>query len=205
MGAAGIILVIIIIIAILVGIGWLTLGFNIQFAKGQTVEPPPIALPQPEPTPPAVVTPTPVPLATPTSPNPNFQYLPQKAYVQSFAPENGITNSPVPLQAIPQVIPVQQPTGGIDLSSMAGILATLGAGAAYLKGHFANKKAEAVKETTQSLAETNVQQAVVQQKTLEQVYENMPDKGASIHDKPEIKLEEVAKVKDEALKVATKA
>jgi len=157
-------------------------------------------------TPPPPVQPTVVPTPTPTTPNPQFQYLPQKAYVQSYAPEVGVPSN-TPLTQAPVVVagPQQQAVGGLDMGSLAGILGVLGAGGAYLKGHFANKKAEAAKETGQQLAENNVQQATVQQKTLEQLYENMPDKGASITDKPEIKLEKVAEVKDEALKVASKA
>ena len=181
-------------------ISYSILGF-ISVAYGQNVSPP-------SGTPPAPVSPTVTNTPTPTSPNPNLQYLPQKAYVQSYAPEVGVPSNTVPLQAVPPVVAPayqQQNTGGFDLGSLAGILGVLGAGGAYLKGHFANKKAEAAKETGQQLAENNVQQATVQQKTLEQLYENMPDKGASITDKPEIKLEKVAEVKDEALKVASKA
>jgi len=204
MGAAGIILVIIIIIAIFVALGWLSFGFNV--AKGQTVAPP-IALP---PTPPAVAPPvptlpTPVPTPTPTLPSPNLQYLPQKSYVQTFAPEVGVPSS-VPLQAVPQVVPVQaQQSGVFDTGSIMSILALITAGGSGFLSKLGLDKAKNAQQTGQAVAENNVQQATVQQKTLEQVYENMPDKGASINNKPEIKLEAVAKVKEEALKVASKA
>lgn len=165
-----------------------------QAVFGQTVEnnikaPPPVV-------------PTPVPNPTPTSPNPNLQYLPQKAYVQAYAPENGIPATSGQLQVVPQVVPApapQQQSGlGIPGVDIAGILALGGVAVNYFRTHMLGK-------TTQNLAETNVKQAVIQQKTLEQVYENMPDKGESIKDKPEIQLREVADVKAEAVKTASKA
>jgi len=157
-------------------------------------------------TPPPVTTPTPVLTPTPTTPNPNLQYLPQKSYVQTFAPENGIPSS-VPLQALPTVVPYQAPVqnnalGGIDLGSIIPIVIAAGSGLLAKMGLDKAKKAEG---TSQLNAEMNVRQSTVQQKTLEQLYENMPDKGNSINDKPEIRLSEVAKVKDDAVKTASKA
>jgi hypothetical protein len=174
----------------------------ISIAYGQNVPPPP-----PQGTPPAPVAPTVTNTPTPTAPNPNLQYLPQKAYVQSFAPEVGLPANSVPLQAVPPVVApaYQQQSGGFDLGSWAGILGILGAGGAYLRGHFADKKAEAAKDTSQLNAQMNVKQAAIQEQTLQQVYDNMGDKGASITNKPEIKLTEIAKMKDQAVETASKA
>jgi hypothetical protein len=154
----------------------------------------------------AVVTPTPVPTPTPTSPEPNLQYLPQKAYVQSYAPENGIPTNGAPLQVVPQTVPVQSNSiGGVNIDSALSVLSMIVSAGSGFAAKLGFDKAKKAQNTSQENAETNVKQAAIQQKTLEQVYENMPDKGASIQDKPEIKLEEVAKVKDEALKTASKA
>jgi len=184
--------------------------FNV--AHGQTVAPPKEGTP-PTPTPPANsgTPPAPVPptvtnTPTPTAPNPNLQYLPQKAYVQSFAPEVGVPQNAVPLQSVPPVIAPayqqQSTSGGFDVGSILSMVVAAGSGLFAKMGFDKARKAQ---DTTQSLAETNVQQATIQQKTLEQVYENMPDKGVSINNKPEIKLTEVAKMKDEAVKTASKA
>jgi hypothetical protein len=211
MGAAVIILILVIIVIILVAIGWLSLGFNVQFAKGQfapnnTKQTAPAKV---VPLPP-VVTPTPVPTATPTTPNPNFQYLPQKAYVQSFAPENGITSNAVPLQAIPTIIPAQQqaqPTtvGGLDLGSMAGVLGVLGAGAAYLKGHFANKKADKVEGTAKENAVAIVDSKVVEQEIAKYMFNLDKAKADALNDAPAIKLETLENKKEKATETASKA
>jgi hypothetical protein len=146
-----------------------------------------------------------------TQPNPNLQYLPQKAYVQAFGPEYGLPVSPTPLQSItpPQVQPapaVQQNTVfGIDPATLAGIVGTLGAGVAYFKGHLANKKADKAEETGKENSAMNVKQAIISEEALKLQYENMPDKGNNITDKPEIRLTEVAKMKDKAVDTATKS
>jgi len=159
-------------------------------------------------TPPAVVTPTTTLAPTPTSPNPNLQYLPQKSYVQTFAPEVGIPSS-VPLQPVPQVIPVQQPVQSNGFlggnGDIMGIIATLGAAGAYLKGHLANKKADKAEDTSQSNAAMNVKQSSALEQALQQMFANMADGGQSINDKPDIRLTEIAKMKDQAVETATKA
>ena len=76
-----------------------------------------------------IVTPTPVPTPTPTSPEPNIHYLPQKAYVQSYAPENGIPSNGQPLQVVPQTVPVQsQAVGGFDAGSIVSMIVAAGSG-----------------------------------------------------------------------------
>jgi hypothetical protein len=181
---------------------------------GQTVAPPSSGTPPASTgtppastgTPPATVAPTVTNVPTPTAPTPNLQYLPQKSYVQTFAPEQGIPQNGVPLQAVPPVIAPspyqQQSNNGFDIGSIMSMVIAGGSGLLAKMGF---DRAKTAQGTTQALAQTNVQQATIQQKTLEQVYENMGDKGASITNKPEIKLEEVAKMKDEALKTASKA
>jgi hypothetical protein len=213
-----ILLCLIIIIAI-----WITFQYLVKrVAYGQTIAPPPISLPTPpagtppaptppakvEPTPPAVTPPTPTAAPTPTQAAPNLQYLPQKSYVQTFAPENGVPSS-IPLQQVPQVIPVQAPQqstgGGFDMSTIMSVISMIMAGGSGFLGKMGLDKAKNAQGTVQEVAQNNVKQAAVQQQTLQQVYENMPDKGASIIDKPEIKLENVTAVKEEALKTASKA
>ena len=146
-----------------------------------------------------------------TQPNPNLQYLPQKAYVQAFGPEYGLPSSPTPLQSIAP-IPVQQPVpvqqnafAGIDMGTVVGVLGTISAAGAYLKGHLANKKAEKAEETGKENAAMNVKQAIIAEEGLKLQYENMADKGANITDKPEIRLTEVAKMKDKAVDTATQS
>jgi len=183
---------------------------SILTAYGQTVTPPAVSPSTGVPTtptvnPPAVTTPTPVLTPTPTSPNPNLQYLPQKSYVQTFAPENGIPSS-TPLQALP---PVQAPVAPQQSSGfptdIMGILAMAGAAGAYLKGHLANHKADKAQDIGKENAAMNVKQGIIQEESLKLQYENMPDKGNSITDKPEIRLTEVAKMKDKAVDTATKS
>jgi len=186
----------------------------IGIAYGQTVAPPSGGTPPASAgtppassgTPPATVAPTVTNVPTPTAPTPNLQYLPQKSYVQTFAPEQGIPQNGVPLQAVPPVVAPspyqQQSNSGFDIGSIMSMIIAGGSGLLAKMGF---DKAKTAQNTSQSNAETNVKQATIQQKTLEQVYENMGDKGASITNKPEIKLEEVAKMKDEALKTASKA
>ena len=182
----------------LIFISYSILG-SVLTAYGQTVTPPT------EVNPPAVTTPTPVLTPTPTSPNPNLQYLPQKSYVQTFAPENGIPSS-TPLQALP---PVQAPVAPQQSSGfptdIMGILAMAGAAGAYLKGHLANHKADKAQDIGKENAAMNVKQGIIQEESLKLQYENMPDKGNSITDKPEIRLTEVAKMKDKAVDTATKS
>jgi hypothetical protein len=177
---------------------WIILGIIIiigvwfvfdNIANAQTAPPP--------------VTPTAVPTPTPTSPNPNLQYLPQKAYVQAYAPENGIPSTSGQLQVVPTVVPqTQNSLGGFDLGSILPTLIAAGSGIFAKMGFDKAKKAEA---TSQSNAEMYVKQATVQSETLKQVYENMPNKGNEITNKPEIKLDNVENLKSEALKTAAKA
>lgn len=163
-------------------------------------------------TPPKVVTSPPNP--TPTTPNPNFQYLPQKAFVLPYAPENGIPNTPPlnsPLAPTPvQPIPVQQaapaPSGssllGIPGLDVAAIAAAVGV---YLKTRLLDKKTDKVEQTSRENSVQIAKGADVDQSIADQVYRNMSDGGASIHDKPEIKLENLSKNKQEATETASKA
>jgi hypothetical protein len=196
------------ILAIVIIIGvWITIGMLLP-VHGQT--PPANQAKTATPAAPAIA-PTPVPEATPTSPAPNLQYLPQKAYVQSYAPEIGIPTPNTPLQAVPQVqtvqpVPVQQNTvGGFDIGSIMGYLAAIGSAGAYLKGHIVGKKADKNEEVTREQSQQIIKGTEVDQSIANQVYQNMADGGASIHDKPEIKLENLAKDREEAIKTATKA
>jgi len=194
------------VLILIITLGAVLIAFYLLPAHGQTVAPPSGGTPPASGTPPAPVSPTVTNVPTPTAPSPNLQYLPQKAYVQSFAPEQGVPANSIPLQAVPPVVAPspyqQQSNSGFDIGSIMSMVIAGGSGLLAKMGF---DRAKTAQNTSQANAETNVKQATIQQKTLEQVYENMGDKGASITNKPEIKLEEVAKVKDEALKTASKA
>lgn len=157
---------------------------------------------------PPVQLPTPVSTPTPTSPNPNLQYLPQKAYVQAYAPENGIPLNSQPLQIVPQVVPapVQNNSNILDqFGGTAGVMAMLASAGIYLKTRVLDKKTEKNAEVTREQSAQIVKGAEVDQKIADRVYKNMSDGGASINDAPEIKLETLAANKEEAVKTATKA
>jgi len=194
------------VLILIITLGAVLIAFYLLPAHGQTVAPPSGGTPPASGTPPAPVSPTVTNVPTPTAPSPNLQYLPQKAYVQSFAPEQGVPANSIPLQAVPPVVAPspyqQQSNSGFDIGSIMSMVIAGGSGLLAKMGF---DRAKTAQNTSQANSETNVKQATIQQKTLEQVYENMGDKGASITNKPEIKLEEVAKVKDEALKTASKA
>ena len=158
---------------------------------------------------PAPVTPVPTIAPTPTQTTPNFQYLPQKAYVQPFAPESGVPQNSQPLTAVPQVVPVQnipqQNTGGFDLGSMAGIIGLLGAGGAYLKGHFANKKAEGAVDTSRANASAIVDSKAVEAAIAKFAFKANPEEANMLNDAPEIKLQTLEENKKKAVETATNA
>ena len=192
---------------VLVAIGWLSLGFTMQFAKGQF---PPNNTKAVAPTPvPAPVSPTIVNTPTPTAPNPNFQYLPQKAYVQAYGPEIGIPTSGGQLQGVPvvQPAPVQQAAqpAGFDMGSIMGILGTLAAGGAYLKGHFADKKAEKVEVVAKENSAAIVDSKIVEQEVARYMFNLDKAKADSLNDAPAIKLETLENNKKTATETATKA
>ena len=209
MGALGVALIVIaIIVFILVVIGWLSFGFNIQVAKGQF---PPNNTKAAAPTPiPPPVAPTIVNTPTPTAPNPNFQYLPQKAYVQAYGPEIGVPSSGGQLQGVPVIQPapiVQQPAqpAGFDIGSIMGILGTLAAGGAYLKGHLADKKAEKVEVVAKENSAAIVDSKIVEQEVARYMFNLDKAKADSLNDAPAIKLETLENNKKTATETATKA
>lgn len=116
-----------------------------------------------------------------------LQPLPQDYYV--------ITQLPKGISVAAQEQPL-----GFNLSDIISGLVGGGAGALYAK--FRGDKNQ---KTVQEVAQTQVKIAEVQQGTLEQVYENMPNKGNEITNKPVIKQENVEKIKDKAVETAAKA
>jgi len=188
------IIIAVILVMILVAIGWLTLGFNIKFASGQNV------------TAPAPIPPTVVNTPTPTAPNPNFQYLPQKAYVQAYGPEIGIPSSGG-IQAAPTVVvPAQQQAapanGGFDIGSIMAIVTAAGAGLfAKLNRDKVNKVQDTTKENSASLVDTKI----VQQEIARYMFNLDKAKAEALNDAPAIKLEKLEQDKKEATDTATKA
>ena len=159
---------------------------------------------------PAPVTPTPTNQPTPTTPTPNFQYLPQKAYVQPFKPEVGIPESAIPLTAVPQVIPQQQvqpsqQTGSGFPTDIMGILAAVGAAGAYLKGHVAKQKADKAEDLGKEALGSDAQTKSNLAEFARVSYEKMPDGGASINNAPAVKLENLNNDAKEATDKAAKA
>ena len=113
---------------------------------------------------PAPITPTPVPTPTPTSPNPNLQYLPQKAYVQAYAPENGIPSTSGALQVVPQVVPVPQQSQGIagfDMNTVLSVLSMIVSGGSGFLAKVGLDKSKKNQETVQEVAQTQVKQIEV--------------------------------------------
>jgi len=196
-----VLLVVIILVIILVAVGWLTLGFNMQFAKGQTANTS-VAV-----TPPAPIPPTVVNTPTPTAPNPNFQYLPQKAYVQAYGPEIGLPSSgglqPAPTVVVPaqqQAVPAAN--GGFDIGSILAIVTAAGAGLfAKLNRDKVNKVQDTTKENSASLVDTKI----VQQEIARYMFNLDKAKAEALNDAPAIKLEKLEQDKKEATDTATKA
>ena len=190
----------IITVAIIIGV-WFVINYPVPEAHGQNATPNPVA-------------PTVTNQPTPTTPTPNFQYLPQKAYVQPFKPEVGIPENSIPLTAVPQVVPQQIPVQPVQnnssniidsLGGIGGITAMLGAAGVYFKTRVLDKKTDKIDDTTKQQSQQIVKGAIVDQKIADQVYQNMGEEANKINDKPEIKLENLKANIDEATETATKA
>jgi hypothetical protein len=100
----------------------------------------------------------------------------------------------------PKGIVVQQEQSSFNLNDIISGLVGGGAGALYAK-----IRGDKNQKTVQEVAQTQVKMAEVQQGTLEQVYENMPQKGNEITNKPVIKQDNVQQIKDKATEIASKA
>lgn len=154
-------------------------------------------------TPPPAVTPTPVPAPTPTAPVPNLQYLPQKSYIQTFVPEQGVPLAQ-PATSLPQYTN-QSSTGPFDMQTILSIVSLLAGGGALVKSKLVGDKTNKVEEVSREQSQQIIKGAEVDKSIADQVYKNMTDGGANIKDKPEIKLETLTANKDEAVKTASKA
>lgn len=123
----------------------------------------------------------------------SIEFIPQKAIITTLPPAG-------------ENIPVNN-NGNSD--SQAGIAGTImaaitGAFAVYTKIS-SKRDHEENKAKTQDVAATQVKAIGVQQSSLELQYENMPNKGNDITNRPDIKLANVEALKAEALKNAAKA
>ncbi len=153
-------------------------------------------------TPPVI--PTPVPNPTPTQPDPNFQYLPQKAAVTVYNPEIGVPQFAQPLQTVPQVIsppavPVQSGTLGIpglDVALIAGLVGQ------FIRTELKNKT---VTGLVKRIAGTQVKQIEAQEEHLGLTFDQMPQKGDEITNKPNIKQDHIKDIKEQAIDTAEKA
>ena len=149
------------------------------------------------------LTPMPTTAPTPTTPAPQFQYLPQKSYVQTFAPEQGVpspTGSTTNYQALP---PPQQAQssgglGGFDISTIMSLASLGGAVYAGRKAHVADSKAKDVMGSDVQNKDTMKELARV-------MYEMNSEKANQINDAPAIKLETLSKNATEAATKAAKS
>jgi len=176
---------------------------------GQTV-PPPASVPtgpanQPAAALPTPVPPTVVPTPTPTAPNPNFQYLPQKAYVQAYGPEIGIPTNGVPLQQAPTVIAASPTQGGIDTGSIMGIIGTVVAAGSGLVAKMSHDKSKQVQQITRENSSAIVDSKVVQQEIARYMFNLDKAKADALNDAPAIKLEKLEDDKKVATDTASKA
>ena len=169
--------------------------------------------------PPAVVT-TPVPqikVSPPTNvatlPNPNFQYLPQKAFVQTFTPEVQPTTptaviGPIPITQGGQPVvtttqPVVSAAPAIDYMSIISTIIAAGSGFMAKMGYDKSKKVEA---TSQANAGAIVDSKVVQQELARLLFEWNKDKADSLNGSaPAVKLESLKDEVKEATETASKA
>ena len=113
-----------------------------------------------------------------------LQPLPQDYYVITLPPKG---------------IVVQEQSSFNLTDILSGLL---GGGAASI---YAKIKGDKNQKTTQEVAQNQVKIAEVQQESLNLQYENMPQKGNEITNKPVIKQDNVQQIKDKAVETATKA
>ena len=183
-------------VIIIIGVWWV-LSTLLDVAYGQKSTAPPAVVPTPSQTPIQI------------QPNPNFEYLPQKAYVQTYKPEIGIPVGQQPLTAVPQVQvqPVQSQASNIldQFGGVTGVVGMLTAAGVYVKTKFMDKKTDKNKETIQDVAQTQVKQIEVEEEHLGLTYDNMPQKGNEITNKPIIKQDNIKEIKDKAIETAAKA
>jgi len=214
MGLAAALLLAILVIIIIIGI-WVVMNhiteFQINIAHGQTNVSTNVT--KTTPTPQVVVSP---PTNVATLPNPNWQFLPQKAYVQSFAPEvqpNTPTAIVGPLPASAPTTITQQPVaaaapsaagslGGLDLGSIMAMIISTGSGI-YTK--MTADKTKKVEATSQANAGAIVDTKVVQQEIARYMFNLDKAKADALNDSPAIKLENLEKEKKEATETAAKA
>jgi len=133
--------------------------------------------------------------ATPTiSPN-NIEFIPQKAFIVTVPPAGQE-------QTVSSNTNTNNDANATNQGGVAGAIigAVSLAGVAY--NAFKNSKTQ---KNQQNIAETQVKLAGAHKSALELQYENMPQKGNEITNRPDIKLENLEKIKEEALKNASKA
>ena len=124
---------------------------------------------------------------TPTTTAGNLDFLPQKAYVYTLPPD-GVSQP-------------QQSGFSTDGSMIGTIMGVIGTGV----GIYTKYQSDKNKKNVQEVAQTQVKIADAQQSLAQQTYENMPDKGESIKDKPKIQIRELEKTVDKAIETASKA
>lgn len=129
----------------------------------------------------------------------NLEFKEQEAYIVTELPEGVLAQNS------------QMGTGNELTNLIVGIAGSTGAmgilNALYTKvtGKKNEEKTQEVKATTQQVAANQTKIVDVQQGSLKLQYDNMPDKGESITNRPEIKLKAVEDLKDQTLKTAAKA
>lgn len=122
---------------------------------------------------------------------------------------------PPGLQPLPQdYYVITQPPKGIvvqdsnlEITDVAGVGAVLASVVAYVKGHLVGKLANKTAETTKEQSEQIVQSKQVEQCITKAMFDLAPEEKVKAMEgtAPEIKLEQLAKNKEAAVKTATKA
>jgi hypothetical protein len=102
----------------------------------------------------------------------------------------------------PKGIVVQQQESSSQFNISDIISGLLGGGAASI---YAKIRGDRNQKVTQEVAHNQVKIAEVQQESLNLQYENMPQKGNEITNKPIIKQDNVQQIKDKAVETASKA
>jgi len=148
-----------------------------------------------------------------TLPNPNFQYLPQKAFVQTFTPEVQPTTptaviGPVPITPQGQAAVVtQQPTAVVSQPAIdyMSIISTIIAAGSGFMAKMAHDKSKKVQETARENSSAIVDSKVVQQELARLLFEWNKPEAAALNDSPSTKLESLKGEVKSATETATKA
>ncbi len=145
-----------------------------------------------------------------TAPQPNLQYLPQKAYVQAYAPEVGIPVGGTPVQPLqsagsfPTAITPTPVVSAPAIDYMSIISTIIAAGSGFM-AKMAHDKSKKVQETARENSSAIVDSKVVQQELARLLFEWNKPQAEALNDSPSTKLESLKNEVKSATETATKA